>query len=110
MEEHLAKNGVDIKQTKLTLGPTLKIDSKAERFVDSASAACCDSQCCKSGAVTMHSPPVRGAELLLAKSLAQPSARSKKPEDCCGEDALTAKANALISRPYRAPFIVPAKV
>ena len=33
MEEHLAKNGVDLKQTKLTLGPTLKIDPKAERFL-----------------------------------------------------------------------------
>ena len=33
MEEHLARNGVDLKQTKLTLGPTLKIDPKAERFI-----------------------------------------------------------------------------
>jgi predicted dehydrogenase len=32
MEEHLAKNGVDIKQTRLTLGPTLMIDPKTERF------------------------------------------------------------------------------
>ncbi len=56
MEEHLAANGVDLKQTKLALGPVLKFDPKAERFV--------------------------------------------------GND----KANALISRPYRAPFIVPEKV
>jgi len=33
MEEHLAANGVDIKKTKLTLGPTLKFDPKAERFI-----------------------------------------------------------------------------
>ena len=56
MEEHLAKNGVDIKQTQLTLGPTLQIDPKAERFL--------------------------------------------------GND----KANAFITRPYRAGFVVPEKV
>ncbi|MCX6902697.1 MAG: gfo/Idh/MocA family oxidoreductase [Verrucomicrobia bacterium] len=33
MEEHLAANGVDIKKTKLTLGPTLKFDPKTERFI-----------------------------------------------------------------------------
>ena len=56
MEEHLAKNGVDLKQTKLTLGPTLKLDPKTERFIDNA------------------------------------------------------KANELISRPYRPGFVVPDKV
>jgi hypothetical protein len=56
MEEHLAKNGVDIKRTKLTLGPTLKIDSKAEQFI--------------------------------------------------GND----KANQLLTRAYRKPFVVPVKV
>ncbi len=56
MEEHLAVNGVDLKRTKLSLGPVLKFDPKTERFV--------------------------------------------------GND----KANALISRPYRAPFVVPEKV
>ena len=56
MEEHLAKNGVDIKQTQLTLGPVLKINPKTERFVDNA------------------------------------------------------KANELITRPYRAGFVVPDKV
>ncbi|MBI5386077.1 MAG: Gfo/Idh/MocA family oxidoreductase [Verrucomicrobia bacterium] len=56
MEEHLAANGVDIKQTKLTLGPTLKIDPKTERFIGHA------------------------------------------------------KANELITRPYRPGFVVPEKV
>ena len=56
MEEHLAANGVDLKQTKLSIGPTLKFDPKAERFVDNA------------------------------------------------------KANDLISRPYRPDFVVPQKV
>ena len=32
MEEHLAANGMDIKQTRLTLGPTLMLDPKTERF------------------------------------------------------------------------------
>jgi hypothetical protein len=56
MEEHLAANGVDLKKTKLSMGPTLRFDPKAERFV--------------------------------------------------GND----QANELLSRPYRAPFIVPASV
>jgi hypothetical protein len=56
MEEHLAANGVDLKKTRLTIGPTLKFDPKAERFI--------------------------------------------------GND----RANALLSRNYRAPFIVPEKV
>lgn len=33
MEEHLAANGVDLKQTKLSIGPTLAFDPKAERFI-----------------------------------------------------------------------------
>jgi len=56
MGEHLARNGVDLRQTKLTLGPTLKIDPKTERFIDNA------------------------------------------------------KANELITRPYRPGFVVPEKV
>jgi len=56
MEEHLAANGVDLKQTQLTIGPKLKLDPKTERFVD-------------------HAP-----------------------------------ANELLTRPYRAPFVVPAQV
>jgi len=56
MEEHLAANGVDLKKTKLSIGPTLSFDPKAERFI--------------------------GSE----------------------------KANELVSRPYRKPFIVPETV
>jgi len=56
MEEHLAANGVDLKQTRLSIGPTLKFDPKAERFIGSA------------------------------------------------------RANELISRPYRPGFVVPEKV
>jgi hypothetical protein len=56
MEQHLAANGVDLNRSKLSIGPTLEFDPKAERFI--------------------------GSE----------------------------KANELVSRPYRAPFVVPAKV
>ena len=56
MEEHLAANGVDLKQSKLALGPVLKMDPKKERFI--------------------------------------------------GND----KANQLLTRNYRAPFVVPKKV
>jgi len=56
MEEHLAANDVDIKTTQLTLGPVLRMDPKAERFLDNP------------------------------------------------------KANVLLTRNYRAHFIVPAKV
>lgn len=56
MEEHLAKNNVDLKLTKATMGVFLQMDPKTERFV--------------------------------------------------GND----KANELLTRPYRAPFIVPEKV
>jgi hypothetical protein len=38
MEEHLAANGVDLKQSKLTIGPTLKFDPRAERFLDNDKA------------------------------------------------------------------------
>jgi predicted dehydrogenase len=38
MEAHLAANGVDIKKTKLTIGPRLRFDPKTERFVDNARA------------------------------------------------------------------------
>lgn len=34
MKEHLAKNGVDVSSDKLTLGPSLKMDPQAERFID----------------------------------------------------------------------------
>ena len=56
MEEHLAANGVDLKATRLAIGPTLKFDPKAERFIGNA------------------------------------------------------EANKLLTRAYRAPFIVPKKV
>ena len=35
MKEHLAKtNNLDLKKTKLTVGPKLNFDTKSERFVD----------------------------------------------------------------------------
>ena len=34
MKEHLAKNEVDLSKDKLTLGVSLKMDGKAERFID----------------------------------------------------------------------------
>jgi hypothetical protein len=34
MKEHLAKNEIDLTKDKLTLGPVLKMDGKAERFID----------------------------------------------------------------------------
>jgi predicted dehydrogenase len=56
MEEHLAANGVDLKQSKLTIGPVLKMDPKKERFIGNN------------------------------------------------------KANRLLTRNYRVPFVVPKKV
>lgn len=38
MVDHLRENGVDLDQTKLTLGPKLAIDAKNEKFVNNASA------------------------------------------------------------------------
>jgi hypothetical protein len=37
-EEHLARNSVDLKKNKATLGASLKMDGKAERFVDNMKA------------------------------------------------------------------------
>ena len=37
-KEHLAANGVNLDETKAVLGPMLKMDTKAERFVDNAAA------------------------------------------------------------------------
>jgi predicted dehydrogenase len=37
-EEHLARNNVDLKKTRATLGAFLKMDGKAERFVDNMKA------------------------------------------------------------------------
>jgi hypothetical protein len=33
MEEHLARNGVDIRASRLTVGPPLRFDPKRERFI-----------------------------------------------------------------------------
>jgi predicted dehydrogenase len=38
MKEHLTKNEVDINKDKLTLGAALKMDGKAERFIDNEAA------------------------------------------------------------------------
>jgi predicted dehydrogenase len=38
MKQHLAANGVDLKQTRLTLGPVLTMDPKTERFTNSREA------------------------------------------------------------------------
>lgn len=38
MKEHLAKNEVDLKKDQLTLGVHLKMDGKAERFIDNEAA------------------------------------------------------------------------
>lgn len=38
MKEHLAKNEVDLTKDMLTLGPVLKMDGKAERFIDHEAA------------------------------------------------------------------------
>ena len=38
MKEHLAKNEVDIKKDKLTIGPSLKFDPKKEVFIDNDEA------------------------------------------------------------------------
>lgn len=38
MKEHLARNGVDLRQSRLRLGPVLRFDPKRERFVGNAAA------------------------------------------------------------------------
>ena len=38
MGEHLSKNGVDIKSDKITLGPSLKFDPEAEKFIGNDAA------------------------------------------------------------------------
>jgi predicted dehydrogenase len=38
MEEHLAANGVDIKATRLTVGPVLRFDPERERFIGNRAA------------------------------------------------------------------------
>jgi hypothetical protein len=38
MAKHLEANGVDLTQTKATIGPILKMDPKTERFIDNAQA------------------------------------------------------------------------
>src|SRR6185295_11729734 len=38
MKEHLAANGVDLKKTKLTLGPVLNMDVQNERFPETREA------------------------------------------------------------------------
>ena len=38
MKEHLVRNGVDLDRTQLAVGPWLKVDSAAERFVDNEAA------------------------------------------------------------------------
>jgi predicted dehydrogenase len=38
MKEHLARNGVDLSSTPLTLGPWLKFDPKTERFINNDQA------------------------------------------------------------------------
>lgn len=38
MEEHLAANGIDIKKTQLTIGPVLRMDPQAEKFIGNSKA------------------------------------------------------------------------
>ncbi|NLH98429.1 MAG: Gfo/Idh/MocA family oxidoreductase [Chthonomonadales bacterium] len=38
MEEHLANNGVDLKATRLRVGPTLRLDPRRERFIGNRAA------------------------------------------------------------------------
>jgi hypothetical protein len=38
MKEHLVMNEVDLSKDKLTLGVSLKMDGKAERFIDHEAA------------------------------------------------------------------------
>ncbi len=38
MKEHLARNEIDLEKDKLTLGPVLKMDGKAERFIGNDAA------------------------------------------------------------------------
>jgi hypothetical protein len=109
MEAHLAANGVDISKTRLTAGPTLTLDPAAERFVDSGAAAagCC--ACCAGAARSTATgfPWKKGAELLIEREKPQ---RTAMAECCAPATGLAAKANELVSRPYRAPFIVPETV
>ncbi len=103
MEEHLAANGVDIKQSRLTLGPVLRLDAKAECFVDQPAAGCC---CCGSAASPDPVPPgTKGAELLMRRKRAVAPTKT-----CAAAGGLAARANELLTRPYRAGFVVPAKV
>ena len=98
MAAHLAANEIDITKEKVTLGVPLKMDPKTERFVDNASPS----------SVARSSYPPKGAELLMDKSWPQSFARSNSGS-CCAESSLTAKANELLSRPYRPGFVVPNK-
>ena len=38
MQEHLAKNEVDVMKNMLTIGPSLKFDPETERFIDNDAA------------------------------------------------------------------------
>ena len=101
MEEHLAANGVDIKKSRLTLGPVLRLDPMAECFVDRRAACCC--------ADTASRAPVpagsKGAELLMRKRRAGTTTSTET-----APSRLAARANELLTRNYRTHFVVPATV
>ena len=101
MQEHLAANQVDLNLTKATLGVLLTMDPKTERFIDSSTAPF-------RGAPSRRSSPPRGefakgAQMLFESSGAKPS-REASPESWTG------KANQLLTRDYRKPYVVAEKV
>jgi predicted dehydrogenase len=112
LEQHLLANGVDLKKTRLSIGPSLTLDPKRETFVNgraplAAGGCCC---CASSGADDATPRPAsvwrKGAEALRAPTGGACCAEAAPPAQPSG---LAARANELVSRPYRAPYIIPEK-
>ncbi|HXG46131.1 MAG TPA: Gfo/Idh/MocA family oxidoreductase [Methylomirabilota bacterium] len=102
--EHLAANNVDLAATPLTLGVPLVMDPRTERFIGSAAASTP-----AAAAVASRPPTFRGT----GKGAADLIARRPGPAvstPAASRDEWTVRANAMLTRDYRKPYVVPDKV
>ena len=99
--EHLAANDVDMNATPATMGVPLEMDPRTERFTGSAAS---------SGPMAMklsEKVRFRGSSKGATDLLGDSSVSSSPPPP---RDSWTAKANELLTRDYRKPYVVPERV
>jgi predicted dehydrogenase len=99
--DHLAANDVDFSVTPATLGVPLEMDPRTERFTGSAASS--DSASVQPSERPRFRGAGKGATDLIASTASETTAAQAR-------DMWTAKANELLTRDYRKPYVVPDRV